>query len=81
MTIRVVGAIYQMMLNRLILQVAKYAMLLMTFGMTLVFSNHCSALESRVRNRFPLLYLKQLEEKWYSIPLETIQANGGPAPY
>jgi len=32
-----------------------------------------SVLESRVRNRFPSSSLKQLEEEWYSIPLETIQ--------
>jgi len=44
-------------------------------------SNHWSVSESRVRNRFPSLSLKQLEEEWYSIPLETIQANGGPTPY
>ena len=31
-----------------------------------------SVLESRVRSRFPLS-LKQLEEEWYSIPLETVQ--------
>ena len=55
-----------------------------------------SVLESRERNRFPPSSLKQLEEKWYSIPVETIQnlhesvqrriqavlqANGGPTPY
>ena len=55
-----------------------------------------SVLESRVRSRFPRSTLKQLEEEWYSIPLETIQnlhesiprriqavlqANGGPTPY
>jgi len=55
-----------------------------------------SVLESRVRNRFPPSSLKQLEEEWYSIPLETIQnlhesiprriqavlqTNGGPTPY
>jgi len=55
-----------------------------------------SVLESRVRNRFLPSSLKQLEEKWYSIPLETIQnlhesipgrikavlqANGGPTLY
>jgi len=55
-----------------------------------------SVLESRVRSRFPPLSLKQVEEEWYSIPLETIrnlhestarriqavlQANGGPTPY
>jgi len=55
-----------------------------------------SVLESKVRSRFPPLSLKQLEEEWYSIPLETIQnlhksiprriqavlqANGGPTPY
>ena len=32
-----------------------------------------SVLESRVRSRFPPLSLKQVEEEWYSIPLETIQ--------
>jgi hypothetical protein len=32
-----------------------------------------SVLESRVRSRFPPLSLEQLVEKWYSIPLETIQ--------
>jgi len=32
-----------------------------------------SVLESRVRNRLPPSSLKQLEEEWYSIPLETIQ--------
>jgi transposase len=31
-----------------------------------------SVLKSRVRNRFPPSSLKQLEEKWYSIPVETI---------
>jgi hypothetical protein len=48
-----------------------------------------SVLESRERNRFPPSSVKQLEEMWYSIPLETVprriqpvlQANGGPAPY
>jgi len=53
-------------------------------------------LESRVRSRFPPSSLKQLEEKWYSIPLQSIQnlyksiprriqavlqVNGGPTPY
>ena len=33
-----------------------------------------SVLESRVRSRFPSSSLKQLEEEWYSIPLETIQS-------
>jgi len=28
-----------------------------------------------------LSIIKQLEEEWYSIPLQTIQANGGPTPY
>jgi len=32
-----------------------------------------SVLESRVRSRFPPSSLKQLEEEWYIIPLETIQ--------
>jgi len=53
-----------------------------------------SVFESRVRSRFPTSSLKQLEEEWYSITLETIQnesiplrmqavlqANGGPTPY
>ena len=55
-----------------------------------------SVLESRVRSRFSPSSLKRLEEKWYSIPLETIQnlsesiprrtqavlqVNGGPAAY
>jgi len=55
-----------------------------------------SVLESRMRSRFPALCLRQLEEEWYSIPLEIIQnlhesiprriqavlqANGGPTPY
>jgi len=55
-----------------------------------------SVLESMVRSRFPPLSLRQLEEEWYSIPLESIQnlhesiprriqavlqANGGPTPY
>jgi len=51
-----------------------------------------SVLENRVRGKFPPLSLKQLEEEWYSISLETIQsvprkiqavlqANGGPTPY
>jgi len=55
-----------------------------------------SVLESRLRSRFPPLSLRQLEEAWYSIPLESIQnlhefiprriqavlqANGGPTPY
>jgi hypothetical protein len=31
-----------------------------------------SVLESKLRSRFPPLSLKQLEEKWYSIPVETI---------
>jgi len=31
-----------------------------------------SVLESRVRNRF-YHHLKQLEEEWYSIPVETLQ--------
>jgi len=30
------------------------------------------SLESRVRSRFPPLSVKQLEEEWYSVPLETI---------
>jgi len=30
-----------------------------------------SVLESRVRSRFPSLPHKQLEEEWYSTPLET----------
>jgi hypothetical protein len=54
-------------------------------------------LETRVRNRFPLATsLKQLQEEWYKIPLETIQnlykslprrtvvvleAKVGPTPY
>ena len=55
-----------------------------------------SVLDSRVISRFPPSSVKQLEEEWYSIPLETIQtlhqsiarriqavlqANGGPTPY
>jgi len=55
-----------------------------------------SAVQSRVRNIFPPSSLKQLEEEWYSIPLETnqnlhesiprrikalLQMNGGPTPY
>ena len=55
-----------------------------------------SVLESRERNRFPPSSVKQLEEMWYSFPLETVQilhesiprriqpvlqANGGPTPY
>jgi len=32
-----------------------------------------SVLESRVRSRFPPSSVKQLEEKWYSIPLERLQ--------
>jgi len=55
-----------------------------------------SVLGSGVKSRFLPLSLKQLEEEWYSIPLETIQnlhesipgtiqavlsANGGPTPY
>ena len=32
-----------------------------------------SVLLSRVRSRFPPSSLKQLEEEWYSIPLQTIQ--------
>ena len=54
-----------------------------------------SVLESRVRCRFHPSSLKQLEEEWYSIPLETIQnlhefvtriqavlqASGVPTPY
>jgi len=38
-------------------------------------------LKRRVRSRFPPLSLKQLEEEWYSIPLQTVQGNGGPTPY
>jgi len=30
-----------------------------------------SVLESRLRNRFPQLSLKKLEDEWYSIPLDT----------
>jgi len=56
----------------------------------------CSVLESRMRSRFPPLSLRQLEEQWYSIPLETVQnlhesiprrlqavlqENGDPTPY
>ena len=63
---------------------------------TSISSNHQSVLESRARSRFPPLCLKQPEDEWYSIPLETIQnlhesiprriqavlqANGGPTPY
>jgi len=54
-----------------------------------------SVLESRLRSRSPPLSLKQLQEEWYSMPLETthnlhesvprtqavLQANGGPTPY
>ena len=55
-----------------------------------------SVIESRVKSRFPPFPVKQLEEEWYSIPLETIQnlhksisrriqavlhANGDPTPY
>ena len=55
-----------------------------------------SVLESRVRSRFPPSSLKQPEEEWYTILLETVQnlresisrriqavlqANGGPTPY
>jgi len=55
----------------------------------------CSVLESRVTGRFPPSF-KQLEDKWYIIPLETIhnlhefiprrvqavlQANVGPTPH
>ena len=54
-----------------------------------------SVLESGVRSRFPPSSLKQLEEEWYNILLETfqnlgesisrrieavLQANGGPTP-
>jgi len=55
-----------------------------------------SVVESRVRNRFPPSSVKQLEEEWYNIRLETnqnlhesiprriqalLQANGGLTPY
>jgi hypothetical protein len=56
-----------------------------------------SVLESRLRGRFPpTSSVKQLEEEWHNIPLQTVQnlhestarriqavlqANGGPTPY
>ena len=45
-----------------------------------ILSNHWSVLESRMRSRFPPLSLKQLEEEWYSMPLETIQILHGSVP-